>query len=167
MFLHANEGLCIQLHVILWSSTDFKPNVKLITCISGLMLICKKGTFHEDGNTRVDVDRQMFLMQNVFDENKSWYLDENLKMNGINPSKINKEDEDFMESNLMHAVNGRFYGNLEGLDVCYGRKVAWYLGALGNEVDMHTGKKTMRRKGESVPRHDKHYSLKIDQYVKG
>ena len=104
------------------------------------MLICKKGTFSTGDFTRVDVDREMFLLQNVFDENKSWYLDENLRLNGIDPSTINKEDEDFAESNLMHVINGRFFGNLDGLNVCYGEKVAWYLGALGNEVDMHTGK---------------------------
>ena len=104
------------------------------------MLICKKGTFKSDGLTRVDVEKEMFLLQNVFDENKSWYLDENLRLNGIDPSTINKEDEAFAESNLMHVVNGRFFGNLDGLSVCYGEKIAWYLGALGNEVDMHTGK---------------------------
>ena len=104
------------------------------------MLICKKGTFSRDGFTRVDVDREMFLLQNVFDENKSWYLDENLRLNGIDPSTINKEDEDFVESNLMHAVNGRFFGNLFGLNLYSGEKVAWYFGALGNEVDIHTGK---------------------------
>ena len=104
------------------------------------MLICKKGTFSGDGLARVDVDKEMFLLQNVFDENKSWYLDENLRLNGIDPSTINKQDEGFIESNLMHAVNGRIFGNLFGLNLCSGENVAWYLGALGNEVDIHTGK---------------------------
>ena len=81
----------------------------------------------------------MFLMQNVFDENKSWYIEENLIFNNIDQTTIDKEDEDFMESNLMHAINGRFFGNLEELNVCYGKKAVWYLGVLGNEVDMHTG----------------------------
>lgn len=113
--------------------------MKQIYLLLGLLLACKKGTFRSDGETRFDVQKEMFLMQNVFDENKSWYLDENLKVNGVQPSDINKEDEAFMESNLMHAINGRFFGNLEGLDVCYGEKAAWYIAGLGNEVDMHTG----------------------------
>ena len=114
------------------------------------MLVCRKGTFLGDRNKRADIDKAMFLLQNVFDENKSWYLDDNLKMNGIDPSKINKEDEGFAESNLMHVINGRFFGNLEGLDVCYGKKVAWYLGALGNEVDMHTGNSLILLQGKFI-----------------
>ena len=105
----------------------------------GILLACKKGTLKTDGSMQVDVDKEIFLLLNVFDENKSWYLDDNLRMSGIDPAKINKEDEGFMESNLMHAINGRFFGNLEKLEVCYGKRVAWYLGSLGNEVDMHTG----------------------------
>ena len=118
-------------------------NSSNVPCILGLMLACKKGTLREDRKTRTDVDKEVFLLQSVFDENKSWHLDENLKINGIDPAGINKEDESFVESNLMHAINGRFFGNLEGLDVCYGTKVAWYLGALGNEVDMHTGEQIL------------------------
>ena len=105
----------------------------------GILLACKKGTLKTDGSMQVNVDKEIFLLLNVFDENKSWYLDDNLRMSGIDPAKINKEDEGFMESNLMHAINGRFFGNLEKLEVCYGKRVAWYLGSLGNEVDMHTG----------------------------
>ena len=107
-------------------------------------MACKKGSLNNAGTKRNDVDKEMFLLQNVFDENKSWYLDDNLRANRINPALINKEDEDFMESNLMHAVNGRFYGNLEGLDLCIGDKVAWYLAAFGNTVDMHTGMEKLR-----------------------
>ncbi|XP_065054471.1 hephaestin-like protein [Rhopilema esculentum] len=102
------------------------------TGLIGLLLVCKKGSYDKPP------EREMFLMQNVFDENKSWYIDENLILNNIDPKTIDKEDEDFMESNLMHAVNGRFFGNLEELNVCYNKKVVWYLGVLGNEVDMHT-----------------------------
>lgn len=76
-------------------------------------------------------------MLNVFDENKSWYLDENIKNNNL--TKVNKEDDGFKESNLLHSINGLFYGNLNGMEVCVGDKLAWHLAVLGNEVDMHTG----------------------------
>eukprot|EP00112_Aurelia_sp_Birch-Aquarium-sp1_P012138 Seg2551.1 transcript_id=Seg2551.1/GoldUCD/mRNA.D3Y31 product="Hephaestin-like protein" protein_id=Seg2551.1/GoldUCD/D3Y31 len=108
------------------------------TGLIGLLLACKKGSLNYAGTKLNDVDKEMFLLQNVFDENKSWYLDDNLRANRIDPALINKEDEDFMESNLMHGINGRFYGNLEGLDLCIDSKVAWYLAAFGNTVDMHT-----------------------------
>ena len=51
---------------------------------------------------------------------------------------VNKEDEDFQESNKMHVINGYVFGNLKGLKMTAGEKVDWYLLGLGNEVDMHT-----------------------------
>ena len=33
----------------------------------------------------------------------------------------------------MHAINGRVYCNLEGLDVMWGKKARWYLFALGGD----------------------------------
>lgn len=43
-------------------------------------------------------------MATVFDENLSWYLDENIKTFTTAPSTVNKEDDDFIESNKMHGV---------------------------------------------------------------
>ena len=106
--------------------------------VSGILLTCKKGAL--DSNDKLKyVDKEKFVLLSVFDENKSWYLDENLYRNELSPFSVDKEDADFQESNLMHSINGLFYGNLQGLDVCVGEKVAWYMAVLGNEVDMHTG----------------------------
>lgn len=44
------------------------------------------------------------LLFMVFDENESWYLDENIKTYSANPDKVNKEDEEFIESNKMHGT---------------------------------------------------------------
>lgn len=40
----------------------------------------------------------------VFDENESWYLDENIKTYSTNPHLVDKEDEEFRESNKMHGM---------------------------------------------------------------
>ena len=48
------------------------------------------------------------------------------------------EDEDYLESNKMHGVNGYLYANLPGLQMCLGEKISWHVIGLGNEVDMHT-----------------------------
>ena len=42
-----------------------------------------------------------------------------------------------MESNKMNGINGRIYGNLEGIEMVKGENVNWYLLSLGTEVDMH------------------------------
>jgi hypothetical protein len=54
-------------------------------------------------------------------------------------------DEEFVESNLMHSINGYVYGNMplgaasrEGMTVGRGEHVRWYLMAMGTEVDLHT-----------------------------
>lgn len=102
-----------------------------------MLLTCKKGALEND--KRKDVAKEMFMLLNVFDENKSWHLDENIKK-ASNPSSVVKDDDAFKESNLLHGINGLFYGNLDGMEVCVGSRVAWHLAVLGNEVDMHTGK---------------------------
>ena len=48
------------------------------------------------------------------------------------------DNEDYMESNKMHGINGFLYANLPGLDMCLGEVVSWHVIGLGNEVDMHT-----------------------------
>ena len=48
------------------------------------------------------------------------------------------EDDDYLESNKMHGINGYLYANLLGLDLCVGDRVSWHMIGLGNEVDMHT-----------------------------
>ena len=51
---------------------------------------------------------------------------------------ISSADDDYLESNKMHGINGFLYANLAGLDMCLGEKVSWHVIGLGNEVDMHT-----------------------------
>ncbi|XP_067656246.1 hephaestin-like protein [Haliotis asinina] len=100
----------------------------------GPMLICRKGSLDENGN-QINVTKDFFLMFSVTDENKSWYLDENMRLNGVDPST---DGDEFEESNLMHGINGRLYGNLDGLDMCVGGTVRWHVFSMGTEVDFHT-----------------------------
>ncbi|XP_036974943.1 ferroxidase HEPHL1 [Acanthopagrus latus] len=111
----------------------------------GALLTCKKGILKETNNqvesftesARNDVDQDVFLMFNVVDENLSWYADENIEK-CADPGGVDPEDADFMESNLMHAINGYMFGNLPGIELCKYREVAWHLFGMGNEVDIHS-----------------------------
>ena len=100
---------------------------------------CKRGILNEDG-TRKDIQKEFYMIFHVLDENESWYLDENMRNSGIDPMKFNKADKSFKESNMMYAVNGRIYANLDLFEVCQGDNVAWHMSVLGNEVDIHTSK---------------------------
>lgn len=42
-------------------------------------------------------------MFSVVDENLSWYLDDNIKTYCSEPEKVDKDDEDFQESNRMYC----------------------------------------------------------------
>lgn len=53
--------------------------------------------------------REFFLLATVFDENLSWYLDDNILMFTLNPNEIDKDNEDFQESNKMHCKKIGFY----------------------------------------------------------
>jgi FtsP/CotA-like multicopper oxidase with cupredoxin domain len=103
----------------------------------GPMIITARGKARRDGSPR-DVDRQFVTLFTVFDENRSPYLDRNIQTFTGDPGSVDKDDEDFHESNLMHAINGYVFGNLPGLGMGFGERVRWYPFAMGTEVDLHT-----------------------------
>lgn len=50
------------------------------------------------------MDKEFALLFMVFDENESWYLDNNIKTYlHKDPDAFPKEDEEFLESNMMHG----------------------------------------------------------------
>ena len=51
-------------------------------------------------------DKEFHLLATVFDENLSWYLDDNIKQFTKAPQTVKKDDEDFQESNKMHCEYG-------------------------------------------------------------
>uniref|UniRef100_A0A8C7EGX0 Ceruloplasmin n=1 Tax=Nothoprocta perdicaria TaxID=30464 RepID=A0A8C7EGX0_NOTPE len=104
----------------------------------GPLLTCKKGILTGNSQRRQDVDIDFFLMFSVVDENLSWYLDANIASFCTDPGSVDKEDEEFQESNKMHAINGYVFGNLPEMAMCAGDYVAWHLFGMGNEIDVHT-----------------------------
>jgi FtsP/CotA-like multicopper oxidase with cupredoxin domain len=103
----------------------------------GPMIISARGTTRPDGTPR-DVDREFVLMFKIFDENDSHYLDYNIQTFTGQPRTVHTDDEEFIESNLMHSINGYVYGNLPGLAMRQGERVRWYVMGMGTEVDLHT-----------------------------
>ena len=103
-----------------------------------LTLISKfQDTLSEDGSRVKNVNHEFPIYFSVMDENLSWYLDKNINKFTSDPNSVDREDEDFMESNKMNGINGRIYGNLKGISMATGQKINWYLLSLGTEVDMH------------------------------
>ncbi|KTF76328.1 hypothetical protein cypCar_00020492 [Cyprinus carpio] len=102
----------------------------------GPIQVCRKGVLDGSGHQHADkIQHEFFLLFSVMDENESWYLEENIKKFGSSDS--DPDNQEFQESNKMHAVNGLMYGNLEGLDLCTWEHVMWHVLGLGTEVDIH------------------------------
>ncbi|XP_072525444.1 hephaestin-like protein 1a [Salminus brasiliensis] len=119
-----------------YSSADFVRD--LASGLVGPLVVCRKGTLNKN-NKRVDVDKEFALLFMVFDENESWYLEENIRTYLHQDANIfDIDDEEFIESNMMHGINGKLYANLHGLKMKKGDHTEWYLIGLGNEIDMHT-----------------------------
>ncbi|KAL1777716.1 ceruloplasmin isoform X1 [Sigmodon hispidus] len=124
----------VCLSKMYYSGVD--PAKDIFTGLIGPIKICKKGSLFANGRQK-DVDKEFYLFPTVFDENESLLLDDNIRMFTTAPDHVDKEDEDFQESNKMHSINGFMYGNQPGLNMCLGDSVVWYLFSAGNEADVH------------------------------
>lgn len=91
-----------------------------------------------DGSRR-DVDKELALYFDIANETSSWYGEQNLRRCGnVNECRrlFRARNGEFLNSNLMHHINGYMYGHVPGLDVCEGQKVALYM--LGLNLGYHT-----------------------------
>jgi manganese oxidase len=104
--------------------------------LMGPMEITRRGMARPDGSPK-DVDREVFALFSVMNENSSPFLDENVHR-FAQPPFPDPEDEDFEESNLMHSINGYVFGNQPMITMHRGEHVRWYVMSMGTEVDLHT-----------------------------
>lgn len=73
----------------------------LYSGLIGPLIICQKSLLRTFGLKKEIEEFALLFM--VFDENKSWYLEDNIKTYVKNPPKNLEEDEEFIESNKMHG----------------------------------------------------------------
>lgn len=102
--------------------------------LSGFLVVTARGKAKPDGSPK-DVDREVFSLFEVFDENQSHLIDANVARFA---KGADLDDEEFVESNLMHGINGFVYGNGPVVRLVKGERVRWYLMGMGTEVDLHT-----------------------------
>lgn len=82
----------------------------------GPIIVTRADMAKDDGTPR-DVEREFVNLFMIFNEN---------------------EGDEESEGDLMHAINGRVFGNLPGLEMNEGDRVRWHLLGMGSEVDLHT-----------------------------
>jgi manganese oxidase len=120
---------------VMWmyhSHTNEVPDV--YSGLAGPIEITARGKARPDGSPK-DVDREIFVLYVVMDENASHYLEAERTKLAQPPAATDKA---FQQSNKMHAINGFVYGNGPMMTMRLGQRVRWYVMSIGNEVDVHT-----------------------------
>jgi hypothetical protein len=104
--------------------------------LMGPIEITRQGMARPDGSPS-DVDREVFVLFSVMNESESPLLHANVRR-FARPPYPPLDDDDFVESNLMHSINGYVYGNMPMITLRKGERVRWYTMSMGTEVDLHT-----------------------------
>uniref|UniRef100_A0A8C7ILX6 ferroxidase n=1 Tax=Oncorhynchus kisutch TaxID=8019 RepID=A0A8C7ILX6_ONCKI len=102
----------------------------------GPLLICKSQSLNKR-NVQLKSDKEQHAMFTVFDENKSWYLDDNI-VSYSEPAKVKKEDPEFYKSNVMHTINGYVFESGQLLGFCNGEIVTWHVSSVGEQDYIQT-----------------------------
>ena len=105
--------------------------------LMGPIEITGRGLARPDGSPK-DVDREVFALFSVMNENNSPLLSRNEHRFETPYQPVRGDDEAFEESNLKHSINGYVFGNQPMITVGQGERVRWYVMSMGTEVDLHT-----------------------------
>ncbi|XP_073329346.1 coagulation factor V [Pagrus major] len=102
----------------------------------GPILICKSQSLNVR-NVQLKADKEQHAMFAMFDENKSWYLDDNIRQY-CDRSKVSKADPDFYKSNVMHTINGYAFESGPVLGFCNGEVATWHVSSIGAQDYIQT-----------------------------
>ena len=119
----------------------------------GAIIVARRGQANPDGTPK-DVDREIVALFTAFNENQSWYVQENIAahISAADQKTLNKRDAKlsdshgyftftgtgFAETNFKFSVNGYLYGNGPVMTMKQGQRVRWYLLDMGDVVNFHT-----------------------------
>ena len=110
--------------------------------VGGLVIGCRGCIDWSMGNGRGaprGMDRIEPVLWQVFDENLSPFLQANIERSGVNVSSWpgGLEDENFMESNMRHAINGFMYCAMPPITFALGERVRWVVLDYGAATALH------------------------------
>ncbi|KAI5621196.1 coagulation factor V precursor, partial [Silurus asotus] len=103
----------------------------------GPLLICKSQSL-STRNVQLRADKEQHAMFAVFDENKSWYINENILTYCGEPKNVKPDDPEFYDSNVMHTINGYVYESGQILGFCNGEIATWHVSSVGEQDDIQT-----------------------------
>ncbi|KAM9486470.1 coagulation factor V isoform 2-T2 [Clarias gariepinus] len=103
----------------------------------GPLLICKSQSL-STRNVQLRADKEQHAMFAVFDENKSWYISENILTYCGDPKNVKIDDPEFYKSNVMHTINGYVYESGQVLGFCNGEIATLHVSSVGEQDDIQT-----------------------------
>jgi len=119
----------------------------------GAIIVTRPGQANADGTPK-DVDREIVALFAGFNENQSWYVQQNVAahISAADQQALNKRDarlsdphmyvsftgKGFAETNFKFSVNGYLFGNGPVMTMKRGQRVRWYLLDVGDVVNFHT-----------------------------
>ena len=121
----------------------------------GAIIVARRGQANSDGTPK-DVDREIVALFTAFNENESWYVQENVAAHisaadqkALDGQGANFSDSQgfftftgtgFAETNFKFSVNGYLYGDGPVMTVKQGQRVRWYLLDMGDvgALNFHT-----------------------------
>ena len=121
----------------------------------GAIIVARRGQANPDGTPK-DVDREIVALFNTFNENLSWYAQENIDAHisaadqkTLDTKGANFSDSQgfftfagtgFAETNYKFSVNGYLYGDGPVMTVKQGQRVRWYMLDMGDvgALNFHT-----------------------------
>ncbi len=117
----------------------------------GPIIVTARGMARPDGSPK-DVDREFVNLFMIFDENVSWYLDQNIHAYTGDPKGVNTLDgkptdadglfslfgTGFISESFRSSVNGYMFANGPMMTMKKGEHVRWYITTLGGLINAHT-----------------------------
>ncbi|NXI70048.1 FA8 factor, partial [Anseranas semipalmata] len=117
--------------------SSINPARDMASGLIGPLLICFKKSMDQRGN-QIMSDETRLVLFSVFDENRSWYLEENIRRFCTDAAHVDTQDPQFYASNMMHTINGYVKDTLPGLVMAQQQRVRWHLLNMGSTEDIHS-----------------------------
>jgi FtsP/CotA-like multicopper oxidase with cupredoxin domain len=117
----------------------------------GAIVITRRGMARPDATPK-DVDREIVGLFMEYDENQSWFIDDNIRRFTKNPKKLKFENVPvdakgnfdpllgvgFGPANFRWTINGYQFANMPVPRMKVGDRVRWYVATLGEGFNFHT-----------------------------
>ncbi|XP_070819516.1 coagulation factor VIII [Chaetodon trifascialis] len=114
----------------LYQST-VSPERDLASGLVGTLLICKNDAIDTRGRL-FGPDKEWSVIFAVFDENRSWYFNENMQKSS--QSSSNATDPEFYNSNVIYSVNGIMFSGRQFV-ICETDVTFWHVANVGTQSD--------------------------------